>query len=159
MIKGPTGQILYEGNGCFSIHEKTIECEYLSLIAGGSGITPIIQLVRAILAHKETKPVIKLLYSNKTEDDILLREELDELSKANPLQFRVWYTLTRTHPSEVPNWKYSFGRISEELLIAALYPPSISSAVFVCGPPPMVKSSCLPALFNLGYDHGNMFEF
>lgn len=153
------GQILYEGNGAFSIHEKTIACTYLSLIAGGSGITPIIQLIRAIVAHKEEKPRIKLLYSNKTEADILLREELDTIARENPELFSVWYTVTRQSPADLPHWSYSFGRITEELMIRHLFPPTINSAVFVCGPPGMVKGACFPSLMKLGYDSGNMFEF
>jgi len=158
-IKGPTGQILYEGNGCFSIHDQTICCEQLSLIAGGSGITPIIQLIRAIIAHNEVKPKIKLLYSNKTEEDILLRHELDTLAEKYPDRFQVWYTVTRVDPKEMGHWKYSIGRISTELMIRYLYPPTISSAVFVCGPSGMIQSACFPGLISLGYDYGNMFEF
>lgn len=61
---------------------------------GGTGITPMLQLARDITKNRETDSTkIALLFANQTEDDILLREELDDLAQQHPDRFKVWYTL------------------------------------------------------------------
>jgi ferredoxin-NADP reductase len=67
------------------------------MIAGGTGITPMYQLIKHILVHEPNNADTQmwLLYANQSVDDILLREELDALAAAHPRRLRVWYTVDR----------------------------------------------------------------
>ncbi|KAH7052326.1 oxidoreductase NAD-binding domain-containing protein [Macrophomina phaseolina] len=67
--------------------------EHIALIAGGTGITPMYQLIRAIFKNPEDKTKVTLVYGNLTEDDILLKKELHELENTYPQRFRAFYTL------------------------------------------------------------------
>ena len=81
------------------------------LLAGGIGITPLKGM--AEYAADKTLPIpIRLVYSNRSEDEIVYRHELDALEKQNA-NFRVRYTLTRTVD---PGWQGTTGRISQEAL-------------------------------------------
>ena len=64
------------------------------MIAGGSGITPMLQIVRDVFkSDEETK--IKLLFANQTEQDILLREEIEDFQRQYPTRFSYMYTIDR----------------------------------------------------------------
>ena len=66
------------------------------MIAGGTGITPMFQLIKDICSHKEDKTKMSLVFCNKTEDDILLRKELDTFASENSEDFNVCYTVTQS---------------------------------------------------------------
>jgi cytochrome-b5 reductase len=76
-----------------------ISCWPRSLIvpwlAGGTGITPMLQLIRHITRDPDDDTQMALLFANQTEDDILLRNELEEVVASHPDQFRLWYTVDR----------------------------------------------------------------
>src|SRR3989441_2124952 len=81
------------------------------LLAGGVGITPLKGMAE-YAADKALSIPIRLVYSNRTEDEIVYRSELDALEKQNP-RFRVSYTLTRTTDEA---WDGRTGRIDQDLL-------------------------------------------
>src|SRR5438128_12110712 len=94
--------------GDFVLHERRPAV----LLAGGIGITPLKGM--AEYAADKTLPIpIRLVYSNRSEDEIVYRHELDALEKQN-LRFRVLYTLTRTDDK---GWQGRVGRIDQELLL------------------------------------------
>ena len=109
----------------------------IALIAGGTGITPMYQLTRAIFNNPNDKTKVSLVYGNISEADILLKEELEELENNFPNRFRAFYSLDK--PPE--SWPYGRGFISKELLQTVL-PGSDKEniKVFVCGPPGMYKA-------------------
>ncbi|XP_035791947.1 NADH-cytochrome b5 reductase 2-like isoform X1 [Anopheles albimanus] len=161
-FRGPSGRLQYLGNGRFSIKKlrkdpaQIYEAEQVSLIAGGTGITPMLQLVREVLKHSDTdKTKLSLIFANQTEDDILLKPELDELAARHPEQFKLWYTLDRPKPE----WTQGKGFVSDEMIKAQLFPPSPSALVLMCGPPPMVNYACIPALEKLGYPMERTFAY
>lgn len=105
-VRGPSGRLQYLGHGQFSIRKLrkdppvNITAKNVGLIAGGVGITPILQLVRHIVKDPTDKTNLALLFANQTEDDILVRKELEEVAEKYPDQFKLWYTLDRPGPSK-----------------------------------------------------------
>ncbi|CAP36264.1 Protein CBG18935 [Caenorhabditis briggsae] len=160
-FRGPQGNIVYKGQGLFSLKaDKKSEptnrsFKHLSMIAGGTGITPMLQVIAAILRDPTDSTQIRLLFANQTEDDILCRQELDDLEAKHPDRFRVWYTIDR--PPAV--WKYSSGFINDNMIKENLFPPGPDSAVLMCGPPPMINFACTPNLDKLEYDPANRLLF
>ena len=76
LMEGPVGRITYKGNATFYHRIKKTEFKVtkLGLIAGGSGITPLFEVMDAIYRASEKCVSVKMLYSNKTESDMLLRK-------------------------------------------------------------------------------------
>jgi len=70
----------------------------LILLSGGTGITPMLQLIRQVTRDPKDETQLSLLFANQTEEDILLRDELEEAAKSHPDRVKVWYTVDR--PSE-----------------------------------------------------------
>ena len=125
------------------------------MIAGGTGITPMLQLIRAIAKDPEDNTKVSLLYANQSEKDILLREELEEVAKNNPDKIKIWYTVD-TAPE---GWKYSTGFVNADMISQHLHPPSSETLVLMCGPPPMINYACTPNLDKLGYDTKLRFAY
>ena len=130
------------------------------MISGGTGITPMLQVLHAIFRDtKDSTTTASLLFANQTEDDILVREELESLAKEFPDRFKLHYTLDRP-PSE--NWAYSTGFINKEMVQNHVLRSGVDTKdtqVLMCGPPPMLKFACIPALTELSIDENNHFSF
>lgn len=62
---------------------------------GGTGITPMLQLIRHICKDANDPTELRLLFANQTEQDILLRNELEKYQNEHPEQFKLWYTIDR----------------------------------------------------------------
>lgn len=108
----------------------------ITLIGGGSGITPLYQLVHGIAKNPEDKTVVNLFYGSKTEQDVLLRQELEDIQNKNPDQFKFHFFVDEASPS----WKGQKGHITKEYLEKNSFKPSAENVhVFVCGPPPLYK--------------------
>jgi cytochrome-b5 reductase len=125
------------------LHEfdyKPNQYSAITCIAGGSGITPIYQLTRAILNNSEDKTKIALVYANNTEEDILLKNEFDEFAQKYPGRFTRSYVVSKTTPQN--EGVYEKGYVNEELLSKAM-PHKMNERnvkVLVSGPPAMVES-------------------
>eukprot|EP01026_Neomeris_dumetosa_P052928 TRINITY_DN4715_c0_g1_i6.p1 TRINITY_DN4715_c0_g1~~TRINITY_DN4715_c0_g1_i6.p1 ORF type:complete len:885 (+),score=166.80 TRINITY_DN4715_c0_g1_i6:81-2657(+) len=153
-VKGPLGDFIYLGKGQYSYKNQEYPTKQISMIAGGTGITPMYQVIKAIIKDKKDKTKMALLYANQTEEDILLREELDELALKYP-NLKVHYTLDR--PSE--GWRYSKGFITEQMIRDNLFKPTKGSIVLMCGPPPMLEYACYPNLEKIGFAKDAMMTF
>lgn len=128
------------------------------MIAGGTGITPMLQLLHAIFRDSnDATTTASLLFANQTEDDILVREELEALAKEFPDRFKLHYTLDRP-PAK---WKYSTGFINADMVKDHVlkHDYDASTQVLMCGPPPMIKFACIPSLEGLGFDESKWFSF
>ncbi|KAJ1920357.1 hypothetical protein H4219_001332 [Mycoemilia scoparia] len=159
-IKGPIGKLPYSPN-----LKKEI-----GLICGGSGITPMLQIIRAILKNPEDKTKVTLLFANRTENDIILQGELDALAAKNPERFKVHYIVDKAKSKD---WKGDVGFVTSD--IVKKYMPDSANGdnvlVGVCGPPGMmdlVSGSKAPdytqgtlsgILKDLGYTEKNVFKF
>ncbi len=105
----------------------------LLLVAGGSGIVPLMSMIRHKLSAEVDSSVV-LLYSAKSEEDLIYKRELDLFSNNNSV--RIYYTLTRNIP---PTWKGYTRRIDEEMLTDMLHLFDRKPLVYVCGPTAMVE--------------------
>ena len=120
-IKGPIPKYPWAANKHDSI----------ALIAGGTGITPMWQLCRAIFNNPADKTKVTMIFGNVKEEDILLRPELEKLENDYPDRFRAFYVLEKA-PSD---WPGEGGRISKDLLKSVLPAPEDKNfKAFVCGP-------------------------
>ncbi|NXO69936.1 NB5R2 reductase, partial [Phainopepla nitens] len=160
-FRGPNGLLVYKGSGTFLIKpDKKSEAErkfakHLGMIAGGTGIAPMLQLIRQIINDPKDSTKCYLLFANQTENDILLRAELEDIAKRHPEQFVLWYTLDRP-PKD---WKYSSGFVTADMLRDHLPPPGSETLILMCGPPPMIKFACQPNLDKLGYPKSSTFAY
>ncbi|KAF9884796.1 hypothetical protein FE257_001212 [Aspergillus nanangensis] len=155
-IKGPTGEIRYQGFGRFVIDEKEFHFERVTLVLGGSGITPGYQVIARILLTEGDETKIRVVDANKTEDDILMREELDAFAREHPGQIEVAHVLS--HPGE--GWKGERGLVNGEILHRCAFAPDEKSIALLCGPPAMIQKAVLPVLLEWGYDEDrNLFGF
>nr|AZL94382.1 NADH-dependent fumarate reductase [Nephromyces sp. MMRI]AZL94383.1 NADH-dependent fumarate reductase [Nephromyces sp. MMRI] len=154
-IEGPIGGIEYKGNGDFLYKDNIHHFDKIGLIAGGTGISPNYQLISSILNDPSDNTQINLLYGSKTEDDILLRKELDSLHEQFPNQFKVFYTLD----SPPEKWEHFSGFITADMISSSLPPPSQNPIIILCGPPPMKKFACLPNLKLLNYNENFIWHF
>lgn len=160
-VKGPAGEIKYMGLGTFCISNKEYHFNNVSLVLGGSGITPGYQLISRILrakieGQKEDNTKIRVIDANKTQDDMLLANELSQLAKDHSDQFQITHILS--HPDD--SWNGLKGHVSKELLEKYAFGPNEDSAALLCGPPTMIQKAVLPALKDMGYEEGeNLFGF
>lgn len=155
-VKGPTGHMHYLGLGKYTLDGEKKTANFISMIAGGTGITPCYQVIKAVLKNAQDTTQLALLYANQTPDDILLREELDALA-AEYKNFKVWYTVDRVDGEE--SWPYSVGFINGDMVKEHLLPAREDAICCLCGPPPMIKFACLPNLEAAGYTPEQIIQF
>ncbi|KAJ4800969.1 Nitrate reductase [Rhynchospora pubera] len=157
-IKGPLGHIEYTGQGDFLINGKPRFAKRLAMIAGGTGITPMYQVAQAILQdHPDDETEMDLVYANRTEDDILLREELDKWAREYPNRFRVWYVIDQVKRPE-DGWPFSVGFITESILREHIpMGGDEETLALACGPPPMIQFAVQPNLEKMKYDLAKSF--
>jgi ferredoxin-NADP reductase len=108
----------------------------LFLIAGGSGIVPLMAMLRHRAAVRSPVPAV-LLYSSRTREDVIYREELERRA-ANLDGLAVVHTLTREAPA---GWTGPTRRIDQAMLAEAGFPPSEHPRTFICGPTRLVESA------------------
>ena len=134
-VRGPIGgYFVWDGNGA----------DPLFLVAGGSGVVPLMAMVRQRAQNGSTVPCT-LLYSSRTPDDVIYAEELRRLV-ARQDGLRVVQTLTRAQPA---GWTGYARRIDVEMLTEVLDGTDKRVQTFVCGPTPLVESVA-EALVTLG---------
>lgn len=123
-IKGPIPKFPYKAN----------EFEHIGMIAGGSGITPMWQVIQDIANNKSDKTNVTLIYTNKSEKDILLREEFDKLA-AKDNRFKVVYGLDKLPRGfQGPSGAFE-GYVTTDLITKYMPQPGLADKVrvFVCG--------------------------
>lgn len=140
-MKGPKGHLTWIGKGgrfTFKPLGKPVQdrqCKSLGLMAGGTGITPMLQILNAIFTHPGDSSIkVKMIYCNQTPDDILVRQELEELAEKHKDRFSLWYTVDRVNKENEP-WAYSTGFLTKEMMEKhLLFDDKSTQQFFMCGP-------------------------
>jgi len=125
-VRGPIG-------GYF-VWEVTVGGPLL-LIGGGSGVVPLMAMLRHRAAQHATIPA-RILYSSRTADDVIYRSELDALA-ASDRAFEPFFTFTRQAP---PGWAGYQRRIDATMLSEVIRPFGAHARVYVCGPTLLVEA-------------------
>ena len=118
----------------------------IGLVAGGTGIAPLLQVARIVLESQDpddTSTTVHLLFINCTEQDILAREEIEDLASQHRERFHVTHSLTSPNNSvSTTPWKGYIGRGSVAMVSAALPPPTNDgkTMILVCGTDGFVAS-------------------
>jgi nitrate reductase (NAD(P)H) len=156
-FKGPVGEFEYLKNGEFITEtEGRCQARCFNMIAGGTGITPCMQIASEILRNDEDPTLISLIFACRIEEDLLLRDTLEEWVTKYPNRVKVHYILSDEWPSD---WKYSTGFVSKALFEEQLYPAADDVYNLMCGPPIMLEKGCTPNLEALGHKRSSMFSF
>ncbi|KAJ1832729.1 NADH-cytochrome b5 reductase [Coemansia sp. RSA 2706] len=135
-VRGPRGTFQYQPNMVRAI----------GMIAGGTGITPMYQIIQHVLANPEDRTRISVVFANVNEEDILLREQLEKWA-ADHDNFEIHYVLN--NPPE--SWSGGVGFVTKDIIEKWMPQPADDIKVLLCGPPPMVKAMGAH-LSELGYD-------
>jgi ferredoxin-NADP reductase len=118
----------------------------LLLVGGGSGVVPLMAMIRHRAAVGSEVPA-RLLYSSRSYEEIIYREELEKLAAGDDA-LEVIHTLTRSRPE---GWEGYDRRIDARVLSELAWPPERNPLSFVCGPTPLVEEAA-GALVGLGHD-------
>lgn len=137
-MKGPIGKFEYLGRGACAINGHKRSVKRFIMICGGSGITPIFQVLRAVMQDQEDATACTLLNGNRLVEDILCKDDLDAFQRANEHRCQILYTLTQG----TDEWQGLRGRIAAPLLERYCQVPEQSgeTMVLVCGPEALEKS-------------------
>ncbi len=119
----------------------------LLLIAGGSGIAPLMAMIRHRAAARSTVPT-RLLYSSRSLDSVMFRDELARIA-SNGSGIDTRYTLTRSQPAD---WTGYRRRIDTNMLREVAWPSDRGARAFICGPTELVETAAA-SLVELGHVH------
>ncbi|EYE96835.1 cytochrome b5 reductase family protein [Aspergillus ruber CBS 135680] len=139
-VRGPKGAMVYTPN----------MCRHIGMIAGGTGITPMLQIIKAIIRNRPRNggndtTKVDLIFANVNPEDILLKDQLDQLEKEDD-GFNVYYVLNNPPAS----WNGGVGFVTPDMIKERLPAPASDVKVLMCGPPPMI-SAMKKATESLGY--------
>lgn len=155
-MKGPLPKFTYVAN----------EHAHIGMLAGGSGLTPMLQIIDAVTSNPDDKTRLSLVFANASSKDIFLKDRLEELEKKHP-QLTVFYSVD----DDVPAWSMGQKGYINTDLVKRFMPKPSEGKVFVCGPPPMMAALSGPKgpkftqgdvsglLGKLGYTSADVFKF
>lgn len=154
-VKGPLPKVAVEAD----------KLDHITLIAGGTGLTPVYQILKKVVGMKGRQPQVHLVYGNISEDDILLKYKLRELAELPNV--KITYVLDK--PSkDIPA---HVGYMTKEFLESTIAKPDPKHKVYVCGPPGMMKAITGPkapdysqgpldgVLKTLGFTESDVYKF
>ena len=155
-FRGPVGEFEYKSNGSFLLDGEECKATRFNMVAGGTGITPCMQVAAEILRHPADATQISLIFAAREAGDLLMRSTLDEWAAHFPTKFKVHYILSDSWPT---NWKYSTGFVDRKLFAEHFFEANNDVYNLMCGPPIMLDRGCTPALTALGHKRDHMFAF
>lgn len=164
-VKSPTGHISYEA-GVFKMGTRTVNARDVLMIAGGTGLTPMLQIIKAVLRRADQdKTRLTLIYASSTTEDILLHAELLRYARGHPEQFKLvltvskpnaeWEQLRRGADATVHR---TVGRISQELIKEHGAGAGDGCVAGYCGPAAFERTA-REILVKSGYQTVNLFRW
>jgi cytochrome-b5 reductase len=130
MVAGPIGKIEYVPGVINNKMDGKIvaqKVQKIGMLAGGTGITPMLQVINEIARNNKDRTEVSLIFANKTEQDILCRAEIEAIAETMT-NFNVFLSIDDVH-----------GFVTPDVIKKHLPGPGPDTAVFICGPPIMVK--------------------
>jgi len=158
-FKGPIGKFEYKSDGICSVNGVERKVDSLLMVCGGSGVTPIYQVYRAVMQDREDRTRCVVLNGNRLLEDVLCKTELDAFhaENADSEKSKLLYTLTQA-PED---WVGLKGRIAGPLLEEHAKRETFckgNAMVLICGPEPLEKS-VHAALLEIGWREDEMLFF
>lgn len=155
-FKGPVGKFEYLGRGVCTIGGKERKAKQFVMVCAGSGITPIYQVLRAVVNDAQDETACLVIDGNRTEEDILCREELEGMEQRGAGRCKLLHTLSK--PS--PRWTGLKGRMDRTLFEREVGRPSEerNTLVLVCGPEGM-ESAVRKDFREMGWDEEDLVFF
>jgi cytochrome-b5 reductase len=139
----------------------------IAMLVGGTGVTPMIQALHAILGDDAESSEVVMLYGSRASDDILGKVMMDAWSKEYMKRFQVVHILSE-EPKD-SEWKGLRGFMDKNIMETHLPDPSVGDdlLILVCGPPPMYNALCGPreeeeltgVLGEMGYKKEQVYKF
>jgi nitrate reductase (NAD(P)H) len=155
-VRGPVGEFEYISDGKFFIEGEECYATKYNMIAGGTGITPVMQIAAEILRNPSDCTQMSLIFACREENDLLMRTTLDEWAAEFPHKFKVHYILSDSWSKD---WKFSTGFVDRALFEEYLHPPADDCYTLMCGPPIMITKGCEPSLSASGHKKSRLFSF
>ena len=177
LMAGPLGNVYYSKPGCIMdeyIGNEISNIKHIGMIAGGTGITPMYQIIMKILTNKKNdKTKITLLFANHSIKDVLLRKELEKFANENKDQFKLHLIVSSIDDCEnndddeeskfvVQEWlknDYKIGRIDKNMIEKYMPQPGNDCVIAVCGQKRMVHQFTTYTLPQIGHDRYKILRF
>lgn len=135
-------------------YDYTRNCrDMIGMVAGGTGITPMYQVIKAIYEDKKDVTQVYLIFASACEEELFLKNEIDRMARERPGQFHVYYMVEKTDRED---WEGGIGYVTREVMDEHLPLPSSAQRVqlLLCGPPRMVSVTRRNAI-SMGYVKGS----
>ena len=158
-MRGPVGEFDYHGGGKFLKEHEECYATHFNMVAGGTGITPVMQIASEILRNGDDETKISLVFGARIEGDLLCRTTLDGWAAKYPDRFKAHYILSDAAPDGWKESGHSQGFVGKDLFAEVLYPSGDNTYNLMCGPPIMLERGCTPNLKALGHAEDNIFSF
>ncbi|CAG8571977.1 15966_t:CDS:2 [Acaulospora morrowiae] len=149
----------FPDGGLMTQHLESLNINDFIEVKGPIGsFGPVYQIIKSVLHDKNDSTELSLIYANRTEKDILLRKELNELARSEEKRFRVYYTVSEIVGNQ---WTYGIGHVTEMMIRKQLPAPGEDSKtiVLMCGPPSILELACIPNLKRIGFKESEYFAF
>lgn len=157
-LKGPLGRITYSP-GQFLDMDRVIPVKHVGMIAGGTGITPMYQVMQTALLDPTDKTCFHLLYANQSNIGVMLQEDLENWVEMYPERIHVHYVVDKV--TGTTKRKYRTGYINEQMVRECLShgDGEQMDLVLLCGPQVMIDRACMPNLRKADYSDDKILHF
>eukprot|EP01084_Bolivina_argentea_P193683 332268_1 len=143
---GPIGDIEYTSPGLVAVKARRYTVTKIGMICGGTGITPMLQLIKHIIAKND--PIqVSMVFGNVSIDDILLKTELEEIRQKHE-NIHIRFIIDKA-PTDGREWNEDVGYVTNDIIKHRIFPAAEDVVVFLCGPP-MLRRTCHSNLMKLG---------
>jgi cytochrome-b5 reductase len=136
---GPMGVVGYPAPKTITHGAKVVQVNaaHLVLIAGGTGIAPMLQLIRAVFERREdTTTKITLVYASRALEYVIALDQLEPMANMFPSRMKIHHVLSQASPGDSKELgAFTIGRLTQDLLATLLPAAAPDMAVFHCGPP------------------------